>query len=144
MVQSNPTNFQAAILLASAQRSLKQDQQAIQTLDQVVNSPNATPDAILGAAAEYNSLHDLTKLEGSLEKLVKVAPDSPEAWYDLAALKASLGKTNDIMPNLKKAVELSSKRRQQNPQAADLLARAKTDDRFASIRSSPDFARLGQ
>jgi cytochrome c-type biogenesis protein CcmH/NrfG len=89
-------------------------------------------------------MHEFGKLESALEKLVKSAPDSAEAWYDLAALKAQVNKNKESLDALRHAFELSAKRRRTNPQAMDMIAQAKADPRFAAVRSMPDFSKLPQ
>ena len=46
---------------------------------------------MLSLAQAYAALGNAPKLEAALEKLTKVMPTSPEAWYDLAVLKARPG-----------------------------------------------------
>jgi Flp pilus assembly protein TadD len=82
------------------------------------------------------------KLEMTLERLVKIMPAEPETWYDLAALKASLGKQTESLTRLKQALELSAKRRQGNPTANDLLAAVRNDPRFNPLRQLPEFQKL--
>ena len=50
------------------------------------------PIAVLSIAQAYATLGNAAKLEAALERLTKVMPESPEAWYDLAVLKCGLGK----------------------------------------------------
>jgi hypothetical protein len=71
--------------------------------------------SITGAAAKEQCL--ISKLE----------PSNPEAWYDLAALKADIGKPAESLVPLKKALELSAQRLKRNPK----------DDRFTAVRHHP-------
>ena len=63
---------------------------------------------------------NLPKLEVVMEKLVVLKPDGPEEHYDLAALKAVLGKKSEAIANLKKALELNSRRLKTSPSSRDL------------------------
>ena len=93
-------------------------------------------------AQVFNQIGNYGKLEQALEKLAKLAPDSPEAWYDLAAIKATLGRSPEALENLKRALDLSAKRRAASTNAPDLLLSLSSDSRFAPLRASPDFRRL--
>lgn len=135
-------SLQAGIEAAKARIEAHDTNQALQMLDNIVNHPAADYRIIVEAAQLYGQLANWPKLENALERLVKVAPDSPEAWYDLAALKANLGKPTEAMPALTRALDLSAKRLQREPKARDLLAEARNDGRFASLRTSPDFQNL--
>ena len=140
--QTNPGNADVAVCLSQAYRALQKNTEAVQTLDGLMNAPNGGPTALLLAAQEFAAMHNVEKLETALEKLVKTAPDSPEAWYDLAALKATVNKTQDALDALRHAFELSAKRRRTDPKAQDMIAAAKSDPRFAAVRNLPEYAKL--
>jgi cytochrome c-type biogenesis protein CcmH/NrfG len=143
-LHTNPGNADMAVSLSQAYRALQKNAEAVQTLDALINTPNPGPAALLVAAQEFAAMHNVEKLETALEKLVKTAPDSPEAWYDLAALKATVNKTQDSLEALRHAFELSAKRRRTDPKAQDMIAAAKSDVRFAAVRSLPEYSKLPQ
>ena len=87
-------------------------------------------------------MNNRPKLEVALQKLVKLSPDSPEAWYDLAAAQALLEKNSEAMQNLKRALDLNTQRLAQNPKTNDLRVNATTDSRFAALSNTPQFRAL--
>ena len=141
-VRKNPTSLQAGLDLAEGYRYLHKTDAAIQTLDQVVNSPRADATTILSAASTYAALGNPARLEAALEKLTKVMPSSPEAWYDLAVVKAGLGKPTDALAALRKCLELSAQRLQRDPKASNLLVNARNEQRFGPLRQTPEFQKL--
>jgi tetratricopeptide (TPR) repeat protein len=143
-LQTNRENPETAVILSQAYRALQKNNEALQTLDGVLNASNPSPTALLLAAQEYAGMHNVEKLETALEKLVKTAPDSPEAWYDLAALKATVNKTQESLDALRHVFDLSAKRRRADPKAMDMIAQAKTDPRFAAVRNLPEYSKLPQ
>ena len=142
MVKAEPTNYAASAGLAQAYRELGDTAHATQTLDQMVAKPNVNASGLLQAAEEYAALRDFAKLESTLEKLVQVVPGSPEGWYDLAALKSTMGKTGEALAPLKKAIELSNSRQKQNQKGRDLLVEAQKDPRFNPLHTNPEFTKL--
>ncbi|HYG33390.1 MAG TPA: DUF2723 domain-containing protein, partial [Clostridia bacterium] len=142
-VKKNPSNAQAAVDLAIIlSQQPQQTSRVTQLLDSVLANPSAPAGAVIRVAQLYGQMGNWVKLEESLEKLVKAAPDSAEAWYDLAALKANLQKNAEALPALKQAIELGAKRMKSQPGARDLAAEARRDDRFAILRQTPEFKKL--
>jgi len=141
-VRAHPTNYQAAFDLARDYFQLQNMERANQVLDGVLNAPNVDPNAVFGVVQAYLQTKNMTGLEKALEKLVKVMPQNPEAWYDLAGFKAKLGKAAEAMPALAQALELSRKRLALDPKANNLLAKARTDESFAVLRQSPEFQKM--
>jgi predicted Zn-dependent protease len=97
---------------------------------------------ILAAASIYAALGNAPRLEAALEKLTKVMPTSPEAWYDLAVVRAGVGKTTEGLAALRQSLELSAQRLQRDPKASNLLLNARKEQRFGSLRQTPEFQKL--
>ena len=121
---------------------MQQTNAAFQILDQLINRPQADVNALLYVAKAYAQLRQAAKLEAVLQKLVIIAPQSPEAWYDLASTEAQIGKTNEAVTALGKALELSTQRLAKQPTALDLRKSAATDQSFAALRSLREFQQL--
>ncbi|MGN6555005.1 MAG: TPR end-of-group domain-containing protein, partial [Verrucomicrobiota bacterium] len=141
-LRSNPNDFQKALDLAMKYWSAQQPDRAFATLDGIVNNPRVDANAVFTVANIYAQMNNVQKLEPTLEKLVKLAPNEPEAWYNLAATKATLGKSSEAIKALRQSVELSTKRMAQSTNAHDLRAEAEKDPRLSSLRDLPEFKAL--
>ena len=141
-VRAQGSNSQSMVELAKIYLQLQQTSRAVELLDGVLNSPSAEPAAVIRAAMLYSDMLNWPKREAALEKLVKISPDSPEAWYDLAAMKANLRKEAEALPALSNALSLNARRLRENPKALNLLAHLSNDQSFISLRQTPDYQRL--
>ncbi len=142
LVRSNPANAQATVGLAEGYRHLQKPQAAMQALDQAFSDPKLDANAVLSIAQAYAALQSVPKLEAALDRLTKLMPTNPEAWYDLAVLKAGLGKAPEALSALKQALNLSAQRLKTDPKARDLLDNARKEERFGMLRQSPEFKKL--
>lgn len=140
--QQNPADLEAGLALAEGYRDEKKPQLAAQILDKILEAPNADAGVVLQAAQQLVALNDYPRLERALEKLTKVAPNSPEPWYDLAALKSIMGKQAEALPALRQALKLNSEQRVRDPNARDLLSELQRDPRFGALRALPEFRAL--
>ena len=136
------SNANAMVELAKIYFQLQQTGRAAQLLETVIDSPSSEPAAVIRAAMLYGDMQNWAKMEASLEKLVKLSPQSAEAWYDLAGLKANMRKDAEALPALSKALELSARRLKENPNAKDLLAELTNDNRFVALRQSAEYLKL--
>jgi len=141
-VRNHPTNFQAAFNLAGFCLQMQQTDRAVQILEQVQNNPQADLNAVLKVASALAQINRLDKLEPVLEKLVKLEPERAEVWYDLAALKAALGKQAEVFPALQKALAFNAKGLALDPKTKNLTNEVMRDPRFDAVRNSPEFQRL--
>jgi len=141
-VQRNPANLDAAVELAHVYREMQQNDRVLPLLDRVINHPQLGYNAAVRAAQIYAEMANWPKLEATLERLVKIVPENPEAWYDLSAIKATLHPPTEALPIFKQAIALSNQRRKKDPSAQDLVERARGDGRFAPLRQNPEFQQL--
>jgi tetratricopeptide (TPR) repeat protein len=140
--RTNPTNFDNILNLAGVYFQMHQTDRVTELFDQALANPHISPN-VLGVIAQfYAQSGNLPKLEGTLERFVAIVPNEPEPWYDLAALKGVLGKTNEALQDLRSSLELSAQRLKQTPKARDLLAEVRKDHRFDSLRNLPEFQKL--
>ncbi|MCI0538321.1 MAG: hypothetical protein L0Z50_24200, partial [Verrucomicrobiales bacterium] len=140
--RANTNDIALAFQLISGYLVTQQTNPAVQLTDALVARPNADPSTFLSAAQVYAQVQDVAKLEGTLQKLCAAVPNHPEAWYDLAAVQITLGKTNEALGSLRQAVQLSLARQIAQPGSKDLRATAATDPRFALLQTSAEFQNL--
>ena len=133
--RTNPGNLQNLLSLADIYLQMQQTNRAIELFDRALADPHLAPNEAGFIAQTYAQMGNLAKLEGAIEKLVTLIPDQPEPWYDLAALDAVLGKPDQALQNLSRSLELSAQRLKTNSTARDLLAEARKDHRFDSLRN---------
>lgn len=136
---TNPSDLTVAFELASHYLSLGRTNEANLILERLVQQTNASPQTLLSVAQAYSQLQNMNGLESTLQKLVTVLPDSPEAWYDLSRAQTAMRKIPDAMKALHTAVVLSNKRLATNGAAKNLAVEAPNDPTFAGIRGLPEF-----
>ncbi|MCU0770622.1 MAG: DUF2723 domain-containing protein [Verrucomicrobia bacterium] len=139
---ASPTNLMLGLNLAANLVNLRQTNAAITTLDRVLAATNIDAGAVLACAQAFLQLNNFPKLEAALQKLTVVTPDSPEAWYDLGALQATLGKPDEAIQSLKRSLALSDARLEKTPTAKNLRAEAVGDLRLGSLRGRPELDSL--
>jgi Flp pilus assembly protein TadD len=140
--RTNPTDAKVGFDLASAYLQRQQTSAALTILDQLVNSPQADANTLLSVASALVQLQQGGRLESVLKRLVTVRPDSAEAWYDLASTQAILGKSEEAIQSLRKAIESNDKRLARQPGSGDLRKSIATNQNFTALRSSPAFQKL--
>jgi cytochrome c-type biogenesis protein CcmH/NrfG len=74
--------------------------------------------------------------------LVRLEPENPEAWYDLAGIRAMQAKSAPALESLGKALQLNTARLAKSPGLPNLMTQALADARFNAIRQTPEFLKL--
>ncbi len=139
---AQPGNPALIFQLVQAYQQLQQPAKALPLLEALLANPQADLNTLLFAANGFNQLGQPARVEESLARLVKLAPDNPEAWFDLAGIQAALGKKTEGIASLSESLKQSAQRLAKNPKAANLYGNALTDPRFNGIRQSPEFQKL--
>ena len=129
----NRTNLDVAYKLMSNYVLTTRTNDAIAIMDELLADPNAPAETLLTVASAYNDLNELERLENALIRLVEVLPENPEAWFDLAATQAIMGKHQLALQTLGRTMELS-RAREKNPKAADLARKARADVRLNALK----------
>ncbi|HZF01112.1 MAG TPA: DUF2723 domain-containing protein [Methylomirabilota bacterium] len=142
--REHPANVQNLLSLGGAYYQMQQTDRAIETFDKALASPAISSAEAAGLAQFYSKLgaNYFNKLETVLEKLAVLAPDQPESYYELAAIKALQGKTNEALDQLRTTMDLNAKRLKADPTARDLAATNRTDVHFDSIRNLPEYQKI--
>jgi tetratricopeptide (TPR) repeat protein len=139
---SNPTDFQSAFNLSAGLYQMGQTNRATDVLRSVMNNPQVDGKAMFVVAQAFAQTHDFVDLETSLEKLVKLTPDSPESWYNLAALKSLLGKKPEAIDALSNSLVLARAKATEDVKYSNMTVSILQDPRFDPIRSTPEFKKL--
>jgi len=141
-VTQSPTNFMAALQLADGYFQLKKYDQAEHTLDSIVTNPKVDANVLAVVAQNYIRLTNYPKLEVALDRMVTLTPENPETWYDLAILRVCLGKTNQALPALEKALKLSAKRLKKDSKANNLKNTALLESRLAPLHEMAEYKKI--
>jgi len=138
---ADPKNLQTATKLLTTYLQAQQNQKALDLVDKLMTN-QADANTLLFTANVCNQLSQHARVEKALALLVKLSPDNPEAWFDLAGVQAINNRAPEALASLRTSLQLSAKRRTQNSNAANLYDNAGTDPRFTPLRQKPDFERL--
>jgi tetratricopeptide (TPR) repeat protein len=133
---------QNLIMLGGTYLQLQQTNRAVELFDQALTSSTIKFQDAAAVAQYFAQLGNMAKLETALKKLVSLSPDQPEPLYDLAALQAITGQTPVALQNLKTSLEMSARRLATNAGSRDLLAAARTDQRFIPLHALPEYQKL--
>ncbi len=134
--REHPDNFRAGFNLASAYFQNGQSDKTFLVLDGILANPKVDRQSLAEVANAYNQLRNLPKLENALQRLTEVEPGVPEGWYDLANLRVALGKTNEALQNLQRALELNRMRLAKDPKAPNLTVALRTNEQFKQFSGS--------
>jgi tetratricopeptide (TPR) repeat protein len=142
VVHDNPANTQLTFSLFFAYSRTQQSGKAMAVADQLLADPKLDEATLSYLAGFFAQESNYRKLETTLELLIKRSPNSPETWYDLAGVKMTMGKTDEVAPNLKRALEENTKRLAKDPKAIDIAEKVRKDTRFADLLKTPEFQTL--
>ena len=144
-VAANVGNFPAASRLVGLYLQTQQNPKAAELLTKMLDNPKADEMTVRFVAEMFaNRLGDIGKVETALVKLLKLTPDSPEGWFDLAAVQTVLNKPGEAVKSLDECLQRNAKRLAAAPASPNLYSNLQTDARFAALRPSPDFQKLVQ
>jgi len=137
---TEPGNFDLALDLATTHVQLGQAQRGVDVLAQAIQQPSINTTNLLMAAQFFNQLGSQKQLEAALVVLTRKMPESPEGWYDLAAVQAAQrDRTEDSWASLARALTLDKQRRATNATADNIHDRVMKDPRFTDVRRLPGF-----
>jgi tetratricopeptide (TPR) repeat protein len=141
-VAAEPNNLQLQQALIMQHLHLQQRDKVGARLDHLLAHPQVDANSLLFAAQMANQVGDLPRVEKSLAQLVKLTPDNPEAWFDLAGIQALQNKSKEAVASMRESLTRSAQRLEKTPTAANLFSNAQTDPRFNALRQSPEFQQL--
>ena len=132
--QAQPSNVDLGFQLASTYFQANRSNDAMRVLEMLLTNPVSDTRTLVSLAEAYRQVGQVDMMEKALDRYANKAPTSPEAWFDLAAVQAALGKAEVAQSNLSKAVRLSDARFATDPKARNLRDLFANDARFDSVR----------
>jgi tetratricopeptide (TPR) repeat protein len=140
--QAKPADPQTAYNLISNLAQVQSTGRILQVLDQMLTNPAVDANGAKFVAQVAQQLNNLPHVESALEVLVRLEPENPEAWYDLAGIRAMQTKSAPALESLGKALQLNTARLAKSPGVPNLMTQALADARFNAIRQTPEFLKL--
>jgi tetratricopeptide (TPR) repeat protein len=140
--QANPMEISNIQPIVTVLMQMQQTNEVLNLITQVLDQPNLNSDIAVQMALFARDLKSIPVMEQALIRLTQVNPESPEAWYDLSALQASIGKYEPAITNLKRSVLLSDIRLKAQPDAKNLRLEVDVEPRFAPLRARSDWDTL--
>lgn len=132
--RAQPTNVDLGFQLASAYFQANRSNDAMSVLDQLLTNQSSDTRTLVSLAEAFRQVGNVEKMEQALERYAVKTPLSPEAWFDLAAVQAALGKAGPAQSNLTTALKLSDVRLATDPKARNLRDLYANDARFEPVR----------
>jgi thioredoxin-like negative regulator of GroEL len=136
------TNFQVGTRLVMGLVQAQQFPRAMEVLDQILNNPAAGQNELVFVAQVCNEMNRLDKVEVALDRLVRMTPTSPEAWFDLAGVQAVLNHQTQAVASIEESMKQNLQRRKQAPTAPDLFTNMLVDEKLNALRQLPGFQRV--
>jgi tetratricopeptide (TPR) repeat protein len=137
----NTTNLQTATKLVKIYLQLRQTNSAVATVEGILVQAHDRKAELHWAAQIYSQAPDFQRLEAIEQKLIKLDPTDPDAWYELAAAQMQLGRRPEGLQSLNMALRLGQMRQSQDPGAPDLLLKSRQDPRLSFSMNKPPPAR---
>jgi hypothetical protein len=141
-IAAEPNNLPLLHSLIMQHVQGQQTGKGLARIDQLLVHPQADANSLLFAAQMANQLADYPRVEKALAQLVKISPDNPEAWFDLAGIQALQNKSKEAVASMRESLTRSAQRLEKTPTAPNLFSNAQTDPRFNALRQSPEFQQL--
>jgi thioredoxin-like negative regulator of GroEL len=132
--RSQPTNVDLGFQLASAYFQANRSNDAMSVLETLLTNESSDTRTLVSLAEAFRQVGQVEKMEQALDRYAHKAPTSPEAWFDLAAIQAALGKAAAAQSNLTKAIQLSDARLAADSKARNLRELYANDARFEAVR----------
>jgi thioredoxin-like negative regulator of GroEL len=139
---ADPKNLQAASKLLMDYVQMQQTPKALELVDKLTTNAQADANTLLFVANIANQLNQLLRVEKALGRLVKLTPENPELWFDLAAVQTLNGKAPEAIASLRSSLQTSARRLATNSSARNLYNDASNDARLNTLRSRPEFQKL--
>ncbi|MCW5560120.1 MAG: tetratricopeptide repeat protein, partial [Verrucomicrobiae bacterium] len=128
--RAQPTNVDLGFRLASSYFQTSRSNEAMSVLEEMLTNAASDTRTLISLAQAFQTINRIDKMEDALRRFAQKMPESPEAWFDLAAILAAQNKMTEAQTHLTTAVRLSDARRAQDPKARDLRDLYKSDPRF--------------
>jgi len=132
--RSQPSNVDLGFQLASAYFQANRSNDAMNVLEVLLTNASSDTRTLVSLAEAYRQVGQVEKMEQALERYAYKSPESPEAWFDLAAIQAALGKAAAAQSNLTTAIQLSDTRFAKDSKSRNLRDLYANDARFDPVR----------
>ena len=139
---ANPTNIDTTLNLFFAYLNEGQTNKARTLIEKIDTTNQVNVLNLTFLAQAYRVLHDSPRQEEATLRLIKISPNTPDVWYDLATVQNTLGKTNKAVESLSRAITESDARLPLKPTARNFRSILVTDTNFNNLRSLPEFKNL--